>query len=67
MLQGSWLRTVIEVNPLTPLVRLVQDPVAGGRVPSAGTFAAALVAALATCLAAAFTVSRYEKRVIFHM
>jgi ABC-type polysaccharide/polyol phosphate export permease len=55
MLPAEWMRTLIRLNPLTHLLRLWQDTLFFGRVPSAGTLLAAAgfaLAALALGLAA---------------
>jgi ABC-type polysaccharide/polyol phosphate export permease len=41
MLPLPWMRTLIGLNPLTPLLRLWQETLFFGRVPAGGTVAAA--------------------------
>jgi len=67
LLEGNHLAAVVKYNPLALFLRLLREPILDGRVPPAGTFLAAGVIVLASTAAAALTLARLQRRLIFHL
>jgi lipopolysaccharide transport system permease protein len=60
------LRILLALNPATPIVRLFQDAVYGGRFPDSGTVIAATAIAAATLLVGFLVFTRLEDRHIHY-
>jgi lipopolysaccharide transport system permease protein len=58
---------VVDLNPFVPFLDLVRRAVGGGAVPEAALFAKAAAVTLLLFAAAAFALTRREKRLIFHL
>jgi ABC-type polysaccharide/polyol phosphate export permease len=66
-LQSPRATLVMRYHPLVPCLRLLREPILDGRVPSAGTFAAAGLLTLAAALAAVWALRRLERNLIYRM
>jgi ABC-type polysaccharide/polyol phosphate export permease len=66
-LSSKHLGWLVDLNPLASLLELVRQPILEGQVPSLGTYAVAIVTVLVTFLAAAWTLSRLQRRLIFYL
>jgi ABC-type polysaccharide/polyol phosphate export permease len=67
MLRDSRLGWLLDYNPLVALLDLVRLPVLEGRVPGPATFGLATATVSLAVLAAAFTLSRLQRQLIFHL
>lgn len=67
LLQRSKLGWFLNLNPLVPLLRLVRQPILDGKVPSLENFAVAVMIVLVTLVAAGWTLSRLQRRLIFYL
>ena len=63
--QLGWL--LLNLNPLLPLMKLVRLPILDGAVPSLIDFTVAVVIVVVTLLAASWTLSRLQRRLIFYL
>lgn len=67
LLQDNKLGWFLSLNPLLPLLRLVRLPILKGEVPSLNDFGVAAVIVVVTLLAAGWTLSRLQRRLIFYL
>jgi ABC-type polysaccharide/polyol phosphate export permease len=67
LLQDGPLAWVLHYNPMVAFLCLVREPVLAGEVPALSTYAAAGLTVLVTTAAAALTLARLERRLIFHL
>ena len=67
LLAGGTLRWLVLCNPLLPFLNLIRDPILYNRLPTLTTLAVATTVTLATTAAASLTLTRLEKRLIFHL
>lgn len=66
-LQKNGLGWLVHANPLVSLLELVRQPILLGQVPTLGTFAVAATTVMVTLLAAAWTLARLQRRLIFYL
>lgn len=66
-LQESNLGWLLTLNPLVSLLELVRQPILLGEVPTFSTFAIAITTVVVTLLAAAWTLARLQRRLIFYL
>jgi ABC-type polysaccharide/polyol phosphate export permease len=67
MLRNNGLGWLVDFNPLTYVLQLVRDPILKGTVPPLETFMIATLTIFALATAASFTLSRLQRRLIFHL
>jgi ABC-type polysaccharide/polyol phosphate export permease len=69
MLKDRGMSWLVDWNPLVPLLDLVRDAILqpGGKVPTAGMFGFASLIVLAVCGAAALTLTRFQRKLIFRL
>jgi ABC-type polysaccharide/polyol phosphate export permease len=67
MLDGSALKWLVWCNPLLPFLNLIRDPILFNRLPPLTTIATASAITLALTAAASLTLTRLERRLIFHL
>lgn len=67
LLSDNQLGWVVKYNPLVPLLELIRQPVLSGQPPSPMTLAAAAVIVLAAVGVAVLVLTRFERRLIFHL
>jgi ABC-type polysaccharide/polyol phosphate export permease len=67
LLQNNKLEWLLNLNPLVPLLKLVRQPILYGQFPSLGNFEAAVVIVVVTLVAAGWTLSRLQRRLIFYL
>jgi ABC-type polysaccharide/polyol phosphate export permease len=60
----GWL---LNMNPLVSLLDLVRQPILRGEIPSVGTYTVAICTVVITLLAAGWTLSRLQRRLIFYL
>jgi lipopolysaccharide transport system permease protein len=60
----DWLLTI---NPMVSLLEIVRQPILDGVIPPLGTYAAAICTVVLTLLAAGWTLSRLQRRLIFYL
>jgi len=58
---------LVSLNPLLYVLRLIRDPILNGQIPSWSTYACACGLILFTLLAAGITLTRLQRRLIFHL
>jgi ABC-type polysaccharide/polyol phosphate export permease len=66
-LRNNNLGWLVNVNPLVCLLELVRQPILLGETPSLGTFRVAVITVVITLLAAGWTLSRLQRRLIFYL
>jgi ABC-type polysaccharide/polyol phosphate export permease len=64
---GPYLNWVFRVNPLSPFLRLVREPILEGRVPPASTYILAAFITAVAFTSAVVTLARLQKRLIFRL
>jgi ABC-type polysaccharide/polyol phosphate export permease len=67
LLQDNKLGWFLSLNPLVPLLRLVRQPILYGKVPSLDNFVIAVAIVIITLVAAGWTLSRLQRRLIFYL
>jgi ABC-type polysaccharide/polyol phosphate export permease len=67
LLQSYKLGWFLNMNPLVPLLKLVRQPILHGNAPSWENFMVAAMIVLVTLAAAGWTLSRLQRRLIFHL
>jgi lipopolysaccharide transport system permease protein len=67
LLQDNKLGWFLKLNPLVPLLRLVRQPILYGKAPSLENYLVAVVIVLVTLIAAGWTLSRLQRRLIFYL
>lgn len=67
LLRDNHLGWLVKCNPFLPFLDLVREPVLLNRLPPTMTVVTACGVAAATFLAAAVTLTRLERRLIFHL
>jgi ABC-type polysaccharide/polyol phosphate export permease len=66
-LKGTNLEWLVILNPMVSLLELVRQPILKGEIPTVGTFAVAITTVVITLVAAAWTLARLQRRLIFHL
>jgi ABC-type polysaccharide/polyol phosphate export permease len=66
-LQKNNLGWLVNANPLVSLLDLIRQPILDGQIPSLTTYGMAITTVVVTLLAAAWTLSRLQKRLIFYL
>lgn len=64
---GNRLALILNFNPLVSILQLIRQPILEGRVPSLPTLQTACCTVLLAALVASLTLSRLQKRLIFHL
>ncbi len=67
LLQSNSMGWLVRWNPLLPFLDLVRVPILENRLPAPATFTLAVLAAGVAALAAGLTLTRLERRLIFHL
>lgn len=67
MLKDRGVAWLLGYNPFVAFLDLVRQPILDGTIPSAATWGTALVTVFITASAAALTMSRLQRRLIFHL
>jgi ABC-type polysaccharide/polyol phosphate export permease len=67
MLQRRNLGWLVHLNPLVSLLELIRQPILLGQIPTAHTYAVAVMTVVVTALAAAWTLARLQRRLIFYL
>jgi ABC-type polysaccharide/polyol phosphate export permease len=67
MLQDNQLAWLVNYNPLVAIIELIREPILEGRTPSLSTYSAAITTVSVVAGAAALTLARLQRRIIFHL
>lgn len=66
-LDGTWLGSLMDYNPLVPFLALIQEPLLKGQVPSLATFQTATVITLLVASGGVLILGRLQRRVILYL
>ena len=67
LLEGRGMDWLVQYNPVVSLLQLIREPILYGRVPTVQTYGTAILIVFLVASAAAATLARLQRRLIFHL